>query len=299
MQTKDNGITIKEALEKSTLILKKTDINAPALEAGVMLCNVLKCDRAFLYSHGDRIMTEEQRGTFFDNIEKRRKGVPLQYITGYQEFMSLLFKVSPKVLIPRQDTEVLVETVITHANKSRKGILNILDMGTGSGCIAISLAYYIKNCNVTAVDISEGALEIAGINAQAAGVSDRINFVVSDLFSNMESDLSASFDIIVSNPPYIAVDEIDSLQVEVKCHEPYIALNGGNDGLDFYRAIINASPRFLSPGGLLAFEVGYNQSRSVAGLMEEQYCDITAVKDLSNIERVVLGRLKDSTPQTI
>lgn len=288
-----NSITIKEALEKSTVILKEADINNPVPEAGIILCNVLKCDRVFLYSHSDKTITEEQTGIFFDNIEKRKRGVPLQYITGYQEFMSLLFKVSPQVLIPRQDTEVLVEAVIMHANKSHKSILNILDVGTGSGCIAISLAYYIKNCSVTAVDISEGALEIAGINAENTEVSDRIHFIKSDLFSNIPSSHPGCFDIIVSNPPYIAADEIGGLQVEVKCHEPYIALNGGDDGLNFYRAIVNASPKFLSPGGLLAFEVGYNQSRSVASLMEEHFCHITTVKDLSDIERVVLGRLKD------
>ncbi len=296
MQTYGNVITVKEALEKGIAILKKSDIKTPALEAGVMLCNALKCDKAFLYSRNENTMTYESSCIFFDSLEKRISGIPLQYITGRQEFMSLTFEVSPNVLIPRQDTEILVETVIRYAGLLKTGNIRILDIGTGSGCIAVCLAYYIKNCTITALDISKEALDIARRNAENAGVENRICFIQSNLFSRLSShhgiDNIHCFDIIVSNPPYIKTEDMEKLQTEIKCHEPHVALCGGYDGLNFYRSIIKKSPQFLSREGLLALEVGYNQAADVTGLMEDRFFDISVLKDLSNIERVVTGRLK-------
>lgn len=280
-------MTIKDALRKGIDILKQANIEAPAVEAGVILCHTLDCDKAFLYAHGDKVPEDRQLEDFFERVARRAAGVPVQYITGCQEFMSLNFAVGPQVLIPRQDTEILVETVMEHMKKLAAEPFEVLDIGTGSGCIAVSFAYYMKNCRVTAVDVSEGALETARLNAVRAGVGCRVDFVRSNLFERLEN---RTFDVIVSNPPYIPAGDIEGLQAEVKDHEPRAALDGGVDGLDFYRAIVRDSVNFLKPEGLLAFEVGWGQAEDVCRLMREKYSDICVNKDLAGIERVVTGR---------
>lgn len=290
MPINGNKITVKDAFEKGISILKNANNMTPVLEAGVILCFVLKCDKTYIYSHSDSIMPDAEVSGYFDCIEKRASGIPLQYITGQQEFMSLMFNVSPDVLIPRQDTEVLVETVMDYAKRIDRGSVRILDIGTGSGCIAVSLAYFLKNSLLTAVDISQAALDMACSNAEKAGVSNRVRFLKSNLFKNLCEN--ERFDIIVSNPPYIMTGDMENLQVEVKCHEPVAALDGGPDGLEFYRSIIGDAPGFLSDKGLLSFEVGFNQSKQVALLMQDRFYGIKIIKDLSNIERVVIGVLK-------
>lgn len=290
MPTNGNKITVKDAFEKGISILKNANNMTPVLEAGVILCFVLKCDKTYIYSHGDISMPETEASGYFNCIEKRASGIPLQYITGQQEFMSLMFNVSPDVLIPRQDTEALVETVMDYAERIDQGSVKILDIGTGSGCIVVSLAYFLKNSLLTAVDISQAALDMACSNAEKAGVSSRVRFLKSNLFNNLCEN--ERFDIIVSNPPYIMTGDMKNLQVEVKCHEPAAALDGGPDGLEFYRSIIGDAPRFLFDKGLLAFEVGFNQSKQVASLMQDRFYGINIIKDLSNIERVVMGVLK-------
>jgi release factor glutamine methyltransferase len=212
------------------------------------------------------------------------------------------FRVTRDVLIPRQDTEALVGAVIAYAgklpgkhagNEKVGAFISILDMGTGSGCIAVSLAKYIMNCRVTAVDISEEALDIARFNAANNGVQNKIDFKKSDLFSELgPMGINKRFDIIVSNPPYIPSGEINNLQKEVKEHEPVIALDGGTDGLNFYRSIIAGAPAYLKPGGgLLALETGYNQAEAVCRLMKRDFCGIEVINDLSGIGRVVMGKL--------
>ncbi|HEY9060025.1 MAG TPA: peptide chain release factor N(5)-glutamine methyltransferase [Pseudobacteroides sp.] len=297
----NGNITLKELFDIGITSLKKAANKAPVFEAGVMLCNLLKMDRAFLYSRGDQIISPDVSAKYLECIKRRSEGYPLQYITGHQEFMSLDFKVTEDVLIPRQDTEILVETVIEHAEKTPDKNLRILDIGTGSGCIAISLAYYIKNCLVTALDISPDALETARYNAQANGVKDKIAFVEIDILSNdtnvlkgfcpsePQIETSHCFDIIVSNPPYIPSIEISLLQKEVRDYEPKNALDGGEDGLDFYREIIKKSSSLLPKGGLLAFETGYNQALAVKALMGEMSSNVTIYNDLSGIARVVAG----------
>lgn len=267
-------------------MLKLSDIDAPVVVAGAILCFCLGCDKAFLYSHDDYVLSEAERESYFDAIKRRMTGEPLQYITGSQEFMSLDFLVTPGVLIPRQDTEILVEAVI-QAVKNKENT-TILDIGTGSGCIAISLAHFIKNCSVTAVDISKDALEVAQKNALRCGVEDRITFIESDLLSNISK---CEFDVIVSNPPYIPAQEVETLESQVKDFEPRTALDGGKDGMDFYRRITKDAGSFLKSDGLLAFEVGFNQSRQVAEIMRESFKDIKIKKDLAGIERVVMGTL--------
>jgi release factor glutamine methyltransferase len=289
----DGNITLKELFDMGISSLKKAENEAPVLEAGVILCNLLKMDRAFLYSKGDQIVGREVSTKYLEYIGKRSLGTPLQYITGHQEFMSLDFTVSPGVLIPRQDTEILVEAVIDHAKKSSDKTLKILDIGTGSGCIAISLAYYIKNCLVAGIDTSPDALKIANLNAAANGVKEKLTFREMDILSDdanvLKNEPFHGFDIMVSNPPYIPTAEIPFLQKEVRDHEPKSALDGGEDGLNFYREIIKKSSSLLSKGGLLAFETGYNQAIDVKKLMNEMSFNVSVHNDLSGISRVVSG----------
>jgi release factor glutamine methyltransferase len=294
----ESQVLLKEALKVGTDILKSACIEAPALTAGALLCHVIKCDRVFLYSHGEYDMDREKTEDFLRLVNSRAAGKPLQYLTGHQEFMSLDFTVTPEVLIPRQDTEILVEAVVRHiqALSPRPGHeIRILDIGTGSGCIAVSLAYYVKNCRVTALDVSEKALSIAGGNAVLNGVGDRIELVHGDLFELWAEDKGRAhplFDVIVSNPPYIPEHEIETLPREVKGYEPVMALNGGKDGLAFYRFIIGNAEKHLKPGGYMGFEVGYGQADAVYRMMQGHFCSLTKFSDLAGIDRVVAGVLK-------
>jgi len=284
---------LKEALEKAIDILKKANIDAPAIEAGVILCHVIGKDKVFLYSHPECILKDETLFKFFRYIGRRAERVPLQYIIGHQEFMSIDFIVNPNVLIPRHDTETLVEAIINYAMQLKVNSIDILDIGTGSGCIAISLAKFIQSSSIIALDISEEALETAKLNAINAGVEGKVTFLKVDIFEmlNRYQKEVTKFDIIVSNPPYISALDMITLQREVKDFEPISALFGGEDGLDFYREIINNGDKFLKASGLLAFEVGYDQAYEVANLMAKKYGNIKIEKDLANIDRVVYGVL--------
>lgn len=281
-------MTIREAQVIGTEILKNVNIGAPAVDAGVMLCHVLGCDRARLYAHADDYIDKCAMEKYSLLLSKRCTGMPVQYITGRQEFMGLDFHVSTDVLIPRPDTEILVETVI-EGGKKYGHALKILEIGTGSGCIAVSLAFYLKNSFVIAADISERALEIARMNALRHGISEKIEFIRSNLFDKIDM---TGFDIIVSNPPYIKRQEIHGLQKDVRDFEPLLALDGGDDGLDFYRRIIKKSPEFLKSNGILAFEVGIHQAQIVVKLMKNCFEEVVVNKDLAGIERVVSGKYK-------
>lgn len=238
-----------------------------------------------MFAHGSEEINSGIANRYFEQIQTRSMGKPLQHIIGSQEFMSLDFEVSGDVLIPRQDTEILVEAIINKLSTIKHKI-EILDMCTGSGCIAVSLAYYLKNSHLTAVDISSSAIAVAERNALKNSVAERIEFVCSSLFEK----ISGKFDVIVSNPPYIPKADIEELSVEVRDFEPRIALDGGADGLDFYRRIVNESPNFLAQGGILAFETGFDQAYVVADLMSTNFFGIEIIKDLSNINRVVIGQ---------
>ncbi|MFZ5986825.1 MAG: peptide chain release factor N(5)-glutamine methyltransferase [Bacillota bacterium] len=303
------GVVLKEALISGIKLLKSAGIEAPALEAGVILCHVLGCEKTYLYSHDDYKLNNDEYEYLIKCINDRANGKPLQYITGHQEFMSLDFKVTPDVLIPRHDTEVLVEAVIDYVKEAGLKKVNILDIGTGSGCIAVSLARYIKDSRVFAVDVSKGALKVARLNAKNLGVLERITFVRGNVFDGLnqikaedaiESGRVDSphrkskifFDVIVSNPPYIPSHDIHTLDVQVKDYEPLSALNGGEDGLDFYRFIIKEAANKLKPHGLLGFEVGYGQAADVLDLMKSEFERIKIVKDLAQVDRVVMGNLR-------
>ena len=260
--------------------LEKAGIQEAALDARLLLEEVCRTDRNTLLVHGDRAVTEEEETQFRIFIERRSTHEPLQQITGWQEFMGLRFSVMEDVLVPRQDTETLVEEVMRYL---RDG-MEILDVCTGSGCILLSLLRYSNGCRGVGCDISEKALAVAGQNAKELGISAQ--FIQSDLFESIEG----RFEYIVSNPPYIRKDMIPTLMEEVRDHEPLIALDGGEDGLDFYRKITREATEHLYSGGMLFFEIGYDQGEAVKLLMEEEgYEEVTVSQDLAGLDRVVYG----------
>ena len=260
--------------------LEKAGIQEAALDARLLLEEVCGTDRNTLLAHGDRAVTEEEETQFLIFVERRSTHEPLQQITGWQEFMGLRFSVTEDVLVPRQDTETLVEEVMRYL---RDG-MEILDVCTGSGCILLSLLRYSNGCRGVGCDISEKALAVAGQNAKELGISAQ--FIQSDLFESIEG----RFEYIVSNPPYIRKDMIPTLMEEVRDHEPLIALDGGEDGLDFYRKITREATEHLYSGGMLFFEIGYDQGEAVKLLMEEEgYEEVTVSQDLAGLDRVVYG----------
>ena len=280
-------MTIKEILIKYSKELEEIS-STPRLDVETLLQKVLGVDRLYILLNLDRVLSNDEEQLFNKFIEERLNNRPIAYIVGNREFMGLDFYVQEGVLIPRPDTEILVEEVIELAKD--KGKVNILDIGTGSGAITVSLAKYLENAKVTSVDISDIALEIGKRNAMENKVADRIDFIKSDLFSALDKNLK--FDIIVSNPPYIKREVIETLDKQVKDFEPYNALEGGIDGLDFYRAITTQAKDFLKEGGILAYEVGHDQSEDVSKLMEmDGYTNIYTRKDLQQIDRVVIGNI--------
>ena len=280
-------MTIKEIIIRYSKELEEIS-PTPRLDVETLLQKALGVDRLYILLNLDKDLSEDEEKTFNKFIEERLNNRPIAYIVGNREFMGLDFYVQEGVLIPRPDTEVLVEEVIEIAKD--KGQIEILDIGTGSGAITVSLAKYLENAKLTSVDISEIALEIGKKNAISNNVEDRINFVKSDLFSSLNKN--QKFDIIVSNPPYIKREVIDTLDKQVKDFEPYNALEGGIDGLDFYRAITTQAKDYLKEGGVLAYEVGHDQSEDVSKLMEmDGYTNIYTRKDLQQIDRVVIGNV--------
>ncbi|ACL77662.1 peptide chain release factor N(5)-glutamine methyltransferase [Ruminiclostridium cellulolyticum] len=283
-------MNINECMHYAKDILKNANIEAPVHEAGVMLCKVLKCGRTYLYSHGDRELSIDEKAVLDHMLVQRTGNIPLQYIVGDTEFMSLRFLVTPAVLIPRQDTELLVEKTIDLLNQGKTGTnKKVLDMCTGSGCIAVSIAYFCPECSIVACDVSQKALDVAKANSELNGVQNRVELCCGDLFDAIKG--GQKFDIIVSNPPYIETDIIAGLQKEVRSYEPGLALDGGADGLVFYRRIISSAPERLNRNGWLAFEIGYNQGEKVSALMKESFVDIQIFKDYGGNDRVVIGQL--------
>ena len=277
-------MTIKDTIKKGMIDLKVNGISEPNLKARLIMQFILNKPRQYILVYDNQILTLRQEVDYFKAIKKLIKGIPLQHITNMQEFMKMNFYVDENVLIPRQDTEVLVEEVIKIAQKTNAK--NILDMCTGSGAIAVSLAKYIKNSHITAVDISAKALNIAKKNARNNLVENQITFVSSNLFENLAGQ---KYDIIVSNPPYIRKSLIKSLDDEVQ-KEPIIALDGGEDGLDFYRKIVKHGHEFLKYNGYLCLEIGYDQKIDVIELIENEnnYVDTYCKKDLFENDRVIV-----------
>lgn len=285
--------TVESILKKAVGKLKKAEIDTPRLDAEVILCSLLGVERIQLHIHPEMEISREICQKFWANVEKRLKNMPVQYIVHQQEFMGLDFWVEEGVLIPRGDTEILVEKVLDiHKKNYLSANMKLMDIGVGSGAISVSLAKLIKNSQVYAVDISSKALEVALKNAKYHTVEDKIVFLKGSLFDGVKGkSLEETFDIIVSNPPYIPRKVIETLSKEVKNYEPSLALDGGEDGLDFYRKIIKEGPVFLKPQGWLIFEIGYDQGEDVKGMMEKVgFSSVEVIKDLAGHNRVVLGR---------
>ena len=289
-------MTLREAYEYGQKQLQLAGIDDADLDAWYLLEFVTGISRTMYYvKMQDKILSEQEK-QYRGFIETRASHIPLQHITGVQEFMGLEFIVNEHVLVPRQDTEVLVETVL---NALKPG-MKVLDMCTGSGCILISLMklYGTSQAETTGevtedekmlcgvgVDISEEALKVAKANGEKIGV--KAEFIQSDLFENVRGE----YDVIVSNPPYIRTAVIEELKEEVKCHDPFIALDGKEDGLYFYRKIVEKSLEYLSDGGRLLFEIGHDQGEEVKKLMEQAgFTGVTVKKDLAGLDRVVLGK---------
>ena len=275
-------MTLKEAYEYGQGQLKSAGIDDADLDAWYLLEHVTGVTRAGYFMDMHHVLSAEEEAQYYEFVATRVTHVPLQHITGVQEFMGLSFCVNEHVLVPRQDTEVLVENVLYML---RPG-MHVLDMCTGSGCILISL---LKLCGFSdisgvGVDVSEEALEVARKNAENLRVD--VTFVHSDLFSEMEGQ----YDVIVSNPPYIRTSVIEGLKEEVKFHDPFIALDGKEDGLYFYRRIVEESPQYLKKGGKLYFEIGHDQADDVSRLMKGAgFSNVTVKKDLAGLDRVVFG----------
>ncbi len=280
---------VREAINKGSIQLKMQKIDSPKLKARLLMQSLLGKDRQYILVYDEKQLTQKQEEDYFKNIERLGNGEPLQHITHQQEFMKMNFYVNKDVLIPRPDTEVLVEEVIKIAKKINAK--KILDLCTGSGAIAISLAKYIDNSQITAVDISEKALKVAERNAKKNQVENQIAFLSSNLFQEIPKE---KYDIIVSNPPYIKREVIKSLDEEVK-KEPLMALDGGWDGLDFYRKIIHQSYEFLKYKGYLCLEIGYDQKIDVIELIEqeEKYKNTYSKQDLYGNDRIVITKLED------
>ncbi|MBT1279103.1 peptide chain release factor N(5)-glutamine methyltransferase [Thermoanaerobacter sp. CM-CNRG TB177] len=258
----------------------------PRLEAELLLAHCFKINRTALFLRREEEISKEQLERFLEFVNMRKSHIPYQYIVKKQYFMGLEFFVDENVLIPRPETEILVEEAL---KRLKRGDV-VLDIGTGSGAIAVSIAKYFPDCTVYAVDISKKAIEIAKHNAKKQGVLDRIFFIESDLFCNLPPNLK--FDFIVSNPPYIKKREIELLQEEVK-KEPIVALDGGEDGLFFYKKIIREAPFYIKSGGKIGFEIGYSQKEEVTTLLEESgFKDVEIIKDLAGIDRVIIAEHK-------
>ncbi len=285
---------VAEILKLGARDLEEGGIETPKLDAEVILSNLLQVDRVKLHIYPEREISREICKKFWQAVEKRKKAMPIQYIIGKKEFMGLEFCLEEGVLIPRNDTEILVEKILDLYEKHFAGQkVRILDMGVGSGAIAVSLAKYISFAQVYGVDISAKAMELARKNSTRHGVAERTKFLQGDLFAGLKGlDLEGSFDFIVSNPPYIARDIIKGLDRQVADYEPIIALDGGRDGLDFYRRIIKEAPLYLGDGGWIGLEIGYDQGDQVKKLLQgANFVGIDLIKDLAGLDRVLIGRL--------
>ena len=288
-------ITFGHMLEVGIHRLEEAKIADAKRDAETLLLYLEKADRTFLYIHRNDATDEYRADAYFGLNDRRAAGEPLQYILGSQEFMGLNFAVNPSVLIPRQDTETLVELALKRAGEKKRS-LSILDMCCGSGAIAVSMAHFLPKAKITACDISLEALEVARGNAARNGLNGRIEFRESDLFFMTKRKktvrIKDSFDMILSNPPYIPTQDIDTLQTEVRDHEPIKALDGGSDGLDFYRRIAEDAFGSLKKDGLMFLEIGCDQAEAVTSLLSGAgyYSEIEVHKDLTGLDRVISCR---------
>lgn len=287
--------TIAEAITSGARLLDQAGISEARRTAGLLMGHILGADRAQLLTRSSEQLRSSTLESFIQLVERRAAGEPLQYITGHQEFYGLDFKVSPAVLIPRPETEFLVERVIALARDCFSGLDEgpiIVDVGTGSGCIAVTLAAHIADARLIAIDISPAALDIARENAAIQGVASRIEFLEGDLLSPLAGRcLEGAVDFIASNPPYVPARDPHLIQREVRDWEPSEALFGGEEGLDFYRRLLDEGKRYLKPGGRLVCEIGYSQLEPLREMIESSGWELIEVtNDLQGIPRALTLR---------
>lgn len=279
-------MTYKELYNIGRECLRMAGIQEAELDARLLLEWVCGTSRSDLLAHGEREVTGQQEKDYIGFIELRSTRIPLQHITGVQEFMGLTFKVNQNVLIPRQDTECLVEEVMKNLHDG----MRILDMCTGSGCILLSLLCYSNRCHGVGADISREALKIAEENAERLAVREKEDVIAEFVESNLFEKVEGQYDVIVSNPPYIRSSVIETLMDEVKRHEPLCALDGTEDGLFFYREISREAKKHLHRGGSLFYEIGFDQGKEVKAIMEQEgYQEVAVIQDLAGLDRVVTG----------
>ena len=283
---------INQLLKIGADMIKDREYGNPLLEATMVLESLLNVDRIYIYTHGKEKVHEDIVDKFLELMKIRATGYPIQYILKEKEFMGLNFHIEEGVLIPRPDTEILVEYILKYIDKNYLDkSINLLDLGIGSGAIALSIAHYKRHINVYGVDNSDIALRVSNINREKFKL-DNVKLYKGNLFEGVRG-LRLKFHIIVSNPPYISREEINTLQKEVKDFEPMDALDGGEDGLDFYREIIPKSKKYLEKKGLLIFEIGCEQGKDVSNLLlNEEFENIKILKDLQGLDRVVLATKK-------
>lgn len=278
---------VEECLKQAAATLDNAGIENPRFEAASLTALAIKRDRTFLIAHPEYELTSSERRRFKDLLERRSARVPFQQLRGSQEFYGLDFEVTTEVLIPRPETETLVEAAIFALKEIDSP--RFCEIGTGSGCISVAMLANLPNAVAIASDVSATAVEVARGNAKRNGVNSRVTFLVSDVFDSIEGD---EFDAIVTNPPYIAADDIPTLQIEVRNHEPLVALTDGGDGLSIIRRIVEESPARLKHGGRIFMEIGHRQGDAVSAMFDRDiWADVHFLKDLQGIDRTVSARL--------
>ena len=280
------SLSIAQALVEATQLLRKAGNAEARRDAATLLADLIGRDSTYLIAHAERELTAADVSRYRDAVERRAAGEPLQYINGHQEFFNLDFTVTPDVLIPRPDTELLVETALDLINKDE--VQEICDVGTGSGCIAISILYERPRAHAVALDNSPKALRVAALNATRHGVGQRLNLVASDCFAALEQS-HARFHLIASNPPYVVEETFATLQREVREHEPRSALTPGGDGLAMIRRLLGEAPGFLLPRGHLLIEIGFDQHVAVSEMIDRQVWTLLEIrKDIQSIPRTLV-----------
>lgn len=286
------AVNVRVALRDAMARMRSADVPSHALSAELLLMHVLDCDRAWLYAHPEAPLDAEAVRRYFELVAQRSAGRPTQYLTGKQEFWGLEFEVTPAVLIPRPETEHIVEVAVERMGRGRANeSLRIADVGTGSGCIAVALAHEFPHANIFATDISAAALEVAARNAARHHMAERVHFIECNLLDAFASE-RGTFDMIVSNPPYVSRNEEAQLQREVRDHEPHAALFCGVAGTEIYAPLIDHAAELVKPGGFLALEIGYGALDRVRPLLDEfpAWTEIRVANDLAGIPRIISAR---------
>jgi release factor glutamine methyltransferase len=283
---------LREALQAGLRYLVEREIPSPQLAAELLLMHVLGCDRGYLHSHPEQPLPPEAASLYFDLTAERATGKPTQYITGHQEFWGLDFEVTPDVLIPRPETELLVEAALELAGRTQHSeSCRIVDVGTGSGCIALALAAELSRAEIHAIDISAAALAVARRNAARLGLAERVRFWEGDLLAPLiERGWSGSIDLVVSNPPYVGAAEIGFVQREVRAFEPRLAWSASDDGNAIYQRLFPPALEALKPGGRVLVEIGFLKREPVTGFLKESWTEIDVREDLAGLPRVVIAR---------